>query len=80
MEVDGVRETRQLLVMFVAQYNNACYTVFWHYTPHHTILETRVVLMVKCTMLIMQHFGDMHCFGPTNTKLQDMIYEPLSSV
>jgi len=26
--------------------------------------------MAKCMTLIMQHFGDMHRFGPKNTKLQ----------
>ena len=26
--------------------------------------------MVKYTMLIMQHFGDMHRFGPKNTQLE----------
>ena len=26
-------------------------------------------------MLIMQHFGDMPSFGPTNAKLQDMIHD-----
>jgi len=26
--------------------------------------------MVKCTTHIMQHFGDMHRFGPKNTQLE----------
>jgi len=62
------------------QHNNTHCTAFWCHALHCAILETRVALMAKHTMLIMQHFGDMHRFGPKNTKLQDMIYEPLSSV
>jgi len=56
--------------MVLASHKNAHGAAFWCCAPHCAILETRVVSMVKHTMLIMQHFGNMHRFGPKNTKLQ----------
>ena len=55
---------------FVAQCNDAHCAAFWYCAPCHAILETQVASMAKHTTHIMQHFSDMHRFGPKNAQLE----------